>query len=1158
MEAKSRVPAGAGRARLIVPVASARPARSGHHSPGTVFVGRERELAELDVALDAAVQGRGQIVLLVGEAGIGKTRTADELAARARRRNCRVLFGRCYEGDGAPAYWPWVQMIRAYAEGRDVEALAAEMGAHAADIVQIVPALRDRLPDTAAASVLGPEQARFRLFDGVTAFFKTAARRQPLVLVLDDLHWADKPSLLLLTFLARELSDGHLLVVGTYREEEIGRRHPLGAALGELNRCQSFLRVVLRGLEVEDIARFIELSVGEEPQPDLVAAVSEETEGNPFFVTEIVRLLASEGGLTRDGAFSGRVPLPHGVREVIGRRLNRLSADCVRVLTIASVIGREFGLLLLERVGGVERQGLLALLEEAVAGRLVVAGRDARVYRFTHALIRETLYDEVSTVRRVQLHHQIGEALECLYGASADARIDEQLAHHFFESAANGDVDRAVTYAIRAARAATASLAYEDAAAHYERALQVLELEPNAVPRQRCELLLALGEAQARAGDTPAARSNFELASDLARRIPAPELLSRAALGFVGPVVTPGVVDPITLGLLEEALAALPEGDSVLRARVLGRTAMELCYWHANERQTALAAEAAAMARRIDDVESLAYALIARRDILWTPDDLGDRLADTNELVCRAEEAGHAELGLEARSWRLRTLLERGDISAVDVEIRSGTLLARQLRLPFYVFRNTAHRATRALLVGEFEEARRLAVEYMAIGQQVWEQNAMQVFAAQTASLCRACGPLEPVEAVAKEFIARNPRTLVGRATLAVIYADLGREAEARTEFEELARNDFTDVPENHLWVATVALLAEVCAMLGDTRRAARLYQLFSPHCRRNVVPGLADCYGWGTRHLGLLAATLERWEEGERCFVEALEMNERMGARPFVALTQHAYAAMLLRRDQPGDRARAQALLEKALETAGELGMKMLEKKLAAVDGRAAERFAGGDGRSVVPGKILSLADRRPERRGNFCRREGEFWTMGFDGKVVRLKDTVGMRHLAQLLAHPGREFLVTDLASSQNEVGSEMTRADGADLSTHASLGDAGEHLDAAAEASYRARLVDLRAELDDARALSDAERAASLQAEMEMIAGELLRGFGLNGRPRRSGSHVERARVTITKVIRATIRRIFQHHPALGHHLDTSIRTGRCCSYVPGPHAPPFQVL
>src|SRR3972149_2906838 len=381
---------------------------------GGGFVGRGKGMDELRAGLEDALSGRGRLLMLVGEPGIGKTRTSEEVATYAGLRNAQVLWGRCYEGEGAPAYWPWVQVVRPYVHDRDPAALMSEMGPGAADIAQVVSEVRERLPGLPAPPSLEPEQARFRLFDGITTFLKNASKGQPVVLVLDDLHWADKPSLLLLQFLARELRGARLMVLGTYRDVELGRQHPLSQTLGELGREGLSQRILLRGLTQRDVARFIEITSGVKPPEALVEAVYQETEGNPFFVNEIVRLLVADGRLEKpEEVVSWSVTIPQGVREVAGRPLAHLSEECNRVLTIGSVIGREFGLRLLEKVSEVKGDRLVEALEEAMGARVIAElPRTTDQYWFSHVLIRETLYEELSTTRRVRLHRQIGEALE--------------------------------------------------------------------------------------------------------------------------------------------------------------------------------------------------------------------------------------------------------------------------------------------------------------------------------------------------------------------------------------------------------------------------------------------------------------------------------------------------------------------------------------------------------------------------------------------------------------------------------------------------------------------------------------------------------------------------------------------------------------------------
>jgi eukaryotic-like serine/threonine-protein kinase len=362
----------------------------------TPFVGREAELAALTADLEVAAGGRGGVVVLAGEPGIGKTRLAEELAAAAAARGALVLWGRCWEGEGAPAFWPWVQVVRTYVEGSDPAVLRQEMGAGAADIAQVVPAVRERLPDLPAPPPLEPEAARFRLFDSLAGFLRAAAARRPLLLVLDDLHWADAPSLALLRFVGRELEDAGLLVVGIYRHTEVDRGHPLLGTLADLTRGQHRRRLLLGGLDQREVASFVALVAGVEPALGLAAAVHRRTDGNPFFVAEVVRLLVSQGrlGHAQAGSPVPAAGLPEGVKAVVAERLGRLSDGCQGVLEVAAVLGREFELRALQPASGLDPGRLLELLEEAEAARVIaeVPGGLGR-WRFAHALVREVLYE---------------------------------------------------------------------------------------------------------------------------------------------------------------------------------------------------------------------------------------------------------------------------------------------------------------------------------------------------------------------------------------------------------------------------------------------------------------------------------------------------------------------------------------------------------------------------------------------------------------------------------------------------------------------------------------------------------------------------------------------------------------------------------------------
>lgn len=891
---------------------------------GGIYVGREQDTDELRAALEDALSGRGgRLLMLAGEPGIGKTRTAAELATYAQLRGARVLWGRCYESEVAPPYWPWTQIIRAYSGDGDAEALMAEIGSGQPEAESAQPEIAPEVP----------ELRRFRLFDRLSRFFADAARNEPLVLVLDDLHSADESSLRFLRFFSHDLGDARILVLGTYNDVGLGRNHPLAHTIAELATAEHSRRIRLRGLSEASVERFIQLTAGIDPPPELVATVHRETEGNPFFVSEVVRLLVSDGRLDEAlDAGSWTMTIPDGVREAIGLRLSRLSDSCNTLLAMASVIGREFDIAVLESASGLSDDDLMAALEEAIAARVVTdAPQAGGRYRFSHALIRDTLYEELPTPRRARLHGRIGAVLEAVHSTRLERHLDE-LAHHFIEAAQAGSVEKGVGYAARAGQQAAERLAYEEAAAHYGRALQALEIGQAPADARRCDLLLALGEAHAHAGDPARAKDAFRHAAELARASDDAERLGRAALGYGGPWVTFGVVDEYLLALLEETQAALGDGDGALRAMVLARMAAELYFSDAKELRTELARDAVDMARRVGDPAALAYAANARHGALWGPENAEERLEVATEIVQLAEAAGSDELALQGRARRVTDLLELGDIAAADAEIAVHAALAEQLREPAHLWYSAVWHAARAQFEGRFEDGERLAGEALALGRRLFESEAGQCHAVQV-FFCRVDrGRAVELEDDFRHF-GEEIRTVPGwRAALAQLYSEAGRSREARREFGPLAANDFRDLPRDNTWLPAIACASEACAFLGDASAAEVLYGLLLPYAARNIVAVEGwICLGSAARLLGHLAATMGRWEESEARFEAALELNARMGARPWLVRTQYQYAQMLLRRDEPSDRARAAELVDAAIEAARELGMNsVLERPLA------------------------------------------------------------------------------------------------------------------------------------------------------------------------------------------------------------------------------------
>lgn len=1109
------------------------------------FVGRRRELAELTNALDSAAAGRGRLLLVVGEAGIGKTRLADELGDRARARGILVLSGRCWEGGGAPVYWPWQQVMRAYAAARDANAVAHGLGRAAPRLAQIAPDVFDgaveAVPDSRDA-----EPARFALFDATVMFLRAAARAEPVVLVLDDLHAADAPSLLLLQFLARDLRDVPLLVIGTYRDVEALRQPEVAAVLGALSREGYHVR--LGGLGRDDVAAFMAQFIGQPASDALVRTVHEATDGNPFFVEEVVRLLVAEDRLDGDPERTPSLRIPDGVRATIRRRLDPLPSGVMRVLQIACVVGREFDLGLVERVAGAP---VLPAVDEAVAAG-VVASVDGRPGRFTfcHALIRETLVDGLAPADRMSLHRGVGQALEALVAADPEPHL-AVLAHHFFQAAAPDDVDRAIDYSLRAAQRETTLLAYERAVAHCRRALHAADLAGIGGAR-RSELLLALGEAQGRAGDNAGSRSTFLAAADLGRRLGRPEILARAALGSGGAVLTPtaGIVDGQLVSLLTDALELLGDGDETLRARLLGRLAMELYYVGSRDRRDALSAEAVAIARGTGDAELLAYALNARVFALWGLEDTEERLQVAGEIIRLAERAGNAELALYGRIWRIVGELERGDIDVVDAEIEIHARHATELRQPHQLWFAQVFRAMRALLDGRFAEAEALAAAALELGQRQQAPglvtssgpNASLTHGIQRFNLYREQDRAAELIDEVTAFVLAYPTLPVWRCALAYLYAEAGRLGDAQRELDRIVEAGFATLPRDGNLLIALASLADVCAAVGDADRAALVYELLLPHEGRHIVisQGVA-CRGAVSHYLGVLAATTGAVEDAERHFADALAMHEKMRARPWLARTRAAYGQLLARSSSPADRRRSAELLRGALGLWEALGVGP-----AAARARAALDAIQDD----VTVTSTPLPEVDTGRSGTFLR-EGDYWTVGLGDNLVRIRDAKGMRYLATLIAQPHTEVHALSLVTALNGGTSDGTIV--AEVTSRGELalvglGDVGPALDEHAKRAYADRIRDLHEELDEAQGNHDAGRAAGLREELDFLLHELSSATGLGGRDRKLGSPAERARIAVTKAIRTAVKRVAENAPDAGAHLDAAVRTGTYCSYSP----------
>lgn len=1107
------------------------------------FVGREEELAALTAGLDAAEGRHGGLFLLGGEPGIGKSRLADELATAARQRGLLVLWGRGWEEAGAPAYWPWIQVLRAYLRQTDAAVARAHLGTGAADIAQMLPEVRDLFPELPPPQAAESDAARFQLFDSTATFLRAAADARTMLIVLDDLQAADTSSLRLLQFVAGQLADTRMLVVGTYRDMELTPIHPLTDAIAELSREPATRILAVRGLGRSALRQLIGATAGQEPNAQLVSALARGTKGNPLYASEAVRLLSAEGRLDQLAHTpSGHVAVPPGVRATIGRRLEQLGTDTRALLSVGAIIGPEFDRDLLGTIAELDHAAIEQGLDEATREGLLmeVAGAAGRS-RFSHDLVRETLYDELTAARRVTIHRRAAEVLEARQDAEGGGHLAE-LAYHFFEGQPHGSADRrAVDYARQAGYEASRALAFEEAAQLYTMALAAIDRSAVPDPRLKLDVLLALGDVQNASGEVATAREAFMEAAALAKELGAPRELARAALGLGGRMAWSRAGSETRLvPLLQDALVHLGGMDDGLRVRLLSRLA---CAFRSSPElrgdSDALTRQALELARSMDDPEVLAHALVGRFWATWWPDNTEERLRIASEMFELAQGLGDGERMLDARVMLILIHTETADMTNARRELTEIERTVAALRQVGQLWLGIANRALLALMEGDFA-----AAEVVLHGEET-DPGSYFTLAHDNISaarfhrflLRREQGRLAEAEADVRAAVEEFPWYPLHRSALACLLLGLDRRDEAQSVLDDLATDDFAALYPDNEWLLGVSLAAEAAAGLEDRAAATTLYAQLRPFAGRHAIGVPEGSIGAVDRYLGLLARTLDRLDDAIRHLEDAVHINERMGARPWTAHARADLAAVLRRRDAPGDMRRATELEAQALATADALGMTKLATTL---------RARGSDD-APAPAPVSA-------GRGIF-RREGDTWSIALEGHAMRLKHAKGLSYLATLLQRPAQEIHALDLAVGGAVARNAAPPAEGLHVEGD---GGTGPTLDRAAKAAYRERVDELRAEVAQAEEWNDGERAARATAELEMLTAELAAATGLGGRDRTGGSNAERARISVTRAIKAALDRIEAESPALGAHLRTTVRTGTFCSYTPDPRAPVTWVV
>jgi DNA-binding CsgD family transcriptional regulator len=901
--------------------------------PGRRFIGRHRELDAIKAALERAVSREPSIVLLAGEPGIGKTRTAQEISKHAGQCDVLGLWGRCSEEPGAPPYWPWLQLIRTYLAHHDEHSLDQAIGPAKEQLASLDPDLVGRLAeDIPESAETDAAKARFRLFDSIAGFWRRAAARQPLLLVIDDLHRADVPSLRLLEFVMAEAGTSRLLMLGTYRDAEVARQHPLSNTLAELHRHVRVQRLLLGGFSPAETAQFVAAATGT-TSSELATMLHDQTEGHPLFLTELARDFQQANATTVSTAWAGLSGVPRGVRGVIGARLDRLTGLSLQVLQHAAVFGREFRLDLLRRVlGDPPEVDCLSAMEEARTASLIVEAGAPGCYQFVHALVREALYDELPAGRRAQVHQKIGAALELQFQDDLTPCLSA-LAHHYHAAGKSGDTAKAIEYATRAAERATTLQAHEEASRHYLRACA--GLTPGAgTDVQRCVLLLGLGEAQNSAGASAMALATFAEAADCARRLSDPALLARAAIGFGQAQWRLGIEGSSAVVLIREALMRLAPADLRHRTALLTALCQALLFSNQPDEAETAFRKAVALARHLDDPVTLFRAMCAILPGRWFPDRLALRIQTAREAIELARRAGHPEWAAPYLSgWHTGDLMEAGDTVGATATAQFHLVAGEAMREPFNEAVALAALAMIATHEGRFSEAESLAARALRCGTRFDRANAAGIFGVQMFTIRRHQGRLRELAPILGHFLGKESQGTAWGPGLAILYCELGDRAEAYEVFERLAVGDFAGIARDAIRISSLAYLAEVCVWLGDTRRAAILFELLLPYSGRTIVFGAHTAsFGAADRLLGMLAATLKRWDLAHYHYERAIGFDERTGGRPWLAHSRTAMANMLLQRKHGADYDQARSLLKAALDDARKLGMRGLEETILAL----------------------------------------------------------------------------------------------------------------------------------------------------------------------------------------------------------------------------------
>lgn len=885
----------------------------------SLCVGRSEEKELLAAAYKRAEAGSREVVVVGGEPGVGKTTLTTHMAHKAFREGGIVAFGRCDE-QFADAYQPFAEALRGLIDQLPADVLTAHVDVFGGALARLVPDLRRRVADLPKTRGDDAEAERVLLFDACRDLFHRVSELAPLVLLLDDLQWANPPTLLLLRQIIGDASGDRLLVLGTYRTTDLTRNHPLTPLLADLRRIDGAERVVLHGLDTAELLELMETLAGHELDDDaieLAHRVHRETQGSPFFAVEILRQLRETGGIAvEDGRWrvSGELTIPDSVREVLDRRIDRLGEDTRTLLSTAALLGADFSPDMVLLLTDAPEDDVLDALEAAVSAGILEEQRDRLAFR--HALLRTTLIDGLSSLRAQRLHRRIAEALESLVASGTQVPAAE-LAHHWQAITQVADHSRALRYTIAAGDAALDALEFEDAARYFDQAAVMLAESPESDPEQRFELLLRVSAvSRASGGDF---RTVLWEAIELARTEGRGAWLARATLAWGRLVLwsSSAGVDQGYIDLIQESLDALDDGEPKLRARLLTQLAVELAWSPDIERRLAAADEGVAAARALGDEELLLIALIGRGLARNVPHHWAGRMADSAAALSLADRIGNDDLRFRSQWMHLLAVLEGGDFDTAKAGAASLMALASRRRVDQYRWLAELFEFILAALEGTATEAESAAIFERASA--AGNADAFDAWAIQSLVLARDHGGLADLLPIIAAQVEASPLE-AWRAALVTCATFAGDHDTAREAFATFADAEW-DINRDAVWLAVETAFAEDAVELGDARAARILYDRLRPFTEHVGIASGAIGFGSASYAVARAAAFLGE-PTAEAQLRSALDANRRNGDGPWRVRSQLALAAFLRDRAGEADAAEARQLVEAARASAEALGL--------------------------------------------------------------------------------------------------------------------------------------------------------------------------------------------------------------------------------------------